>query len=201
MNSVNGVPSDFIVLNVGGTRYQTTRTTIHKHPETMLSVLLNNTSKDTAEIFIDHDGELFRWILLWYRTGVLEPCKIAGWDATLAFYGIEVGEEEDDDDVKTMVEFLVAERGRPCLTFLEKNRYLELNGIPSVALNFNHEWFVQNRDEIDCALKQRSLCIHSVSIGYCDLSHIGGFPASRIISEYGKIDHNKHVIITMRKVE
>ena len=100
MNSVNGVPSDFIVLNVGGTRYQTTRTTIHKHPETMLSVLLNNTNKDTKEIFIDHDGELFRWILLWYRTGVLEPCTVAGWDATLAFYGIEV-EEDVDDDVKT----------------------------------------------------------------------------------------------------
>lgn len=201
MNSDNGFPSDLITLNVGGIRYQTTRTTIHKHQETMLSALLRNTSEDTREIFIDHDGDLFRWILLWYRTGALEPCEFVGWDATLAFYGIEREEEERSKAVKEFVDFLAREQWRTCLIFLVKNRYLDLKEIPSVALNFRFEWFMQNRDEIDRVLNAHSLCIDTVECGYCDLTHISGFPACRIVSEYGKIDYNIFVMIRLRKIQ
>lgn len=200
MNSVNGVPSDFIVLNVGGIRYQTTRTTIHKHPETMLSVLLNNTSKDAAEIFIDHDGELFRWILLWYRTGVLEPCTVAGWDATLAFYGIEVGEKRSSEVIEFVV-FLVKHQKDRYLTFLDMDRRIEVEGLPNIVVNFDYSWFTQERDEIDCALKEWSLCLTSVELRYEQAQCFENFPASKIVREYPREHYNKYVIITIRKIE
>lgn len=61
--------SGLVTFNVGGVRYTTTRATISAHPDTMLAMVLRHNEND--EIFIDHDGEMFRFILFWYRSGTL----------------------------------------------------------------------------------------------------------------------------------
>eukprot|EP01114_Cavostelium_apophysatum_P002143 TRINITY_DN1186_c0_g1_i1.p1 TRINITY_DN1186_c0_g1~~TRINITY_DN1186_c0_g1_i1.p1 ORF type:complete len:256 (+),score=46.48 TRINITY_DN1186_c0_g1_i1:151-918(+) len=70
---VSASPSRKVVLNVGGTRFETLVDTCTKHGrDTMLGALFlafNAEQKD--EYFIDRDPELFRHILNWYRTGVL----------------------------------------------------------------------------------------------------------------------------------
>jgi len=62
-----------IILNVGGTRFETLMDTLTKHGRnTMLGAMflsLNSEVKD--EYFIDRDPEMFRYILNWYRTGYL----------------------------------------------------------------------------------------------------------------------------------
>jgi len=62
-----------IILNVGGTRFETRLDTITKHgTNTMLgAMLLSFNSEPKEEYFIDRDSELFRYILNYYRTGFL----------------------------------------------------------------------------------------------------------------------------------
>lgn len=62
-----------IVLNVGGTRFETLIDTCTKHGRnTMLGALfLSFNSEVKEEYFIDRDPKLFRHILNWYRTGFL----------------------------------------------------------------------------------------------------------------------------------
>jgi hypothetical protein len=86
-----------IIFNVSGKRYETTTASIELHPDTMLGMLLRHKSEDDYEIFIDRDSKIFRWILYWYRTGILVdhttvkvPHEV--WLHELSYYGI--GEQE-----------------------------------------------------------------------------------------------------------
>ncbi|CAG8696357.1 3530_t:CDS:2 [Dentiscutata erythropus] len=64
-----------VILNVGGVKYETYRSTLIKYPETLLGVmfssrneaLLHPTNKN--EYFFDRNGEAFRYIMTFYRTG------------------------------------------------------------------------------------------------------------------------------------
>ncbi|CAG8459455.1 6214_t:CDS:2 [Paraglomus occultum] len=70
-------PHDRIVLNVGGVKYETYRSTLTAYPDTLLgrmfqtrnAALLHPTNGN--EYFIDRDGHVFRHILQFYRTGEL----------------------------------------------------------------------------------------------------------------------------------
>jgi len=63
--------SEIITLNVGGKEYQTTKETLCKDPESMLSVMFSGSHsllKDSQNrYFIDRDGELFSYILNYLR--------------------------------------------------------------------------------------------------------------------------------------
>eukprot|EP01121_Diplochlamys_sp_Union-15-3_P012434 TRINITY_DN3719_c0_g1_i2.p1 TRINITY_DN3719_c0_g1~~TRINITY_DN3719_c0_g1_i2.p1 ORF type:complete len:203 (-),score=25.91 TRINITY_DN3719_c0_g1_i2:44-622(-) len=66
--------NDKIILNVGGKIYKTSRSTLLKYPHTLLGVMFaeRNTTlskEENGEHFIDRDGEIFRVILNFYRTG------------------------------------------------------------------------------------------------------------------------------------
>lgn len=92
--------STHILLNVGGKRYETTTTTIGAHPGTLLEMLVRRKREDDMEIFLDRDGPMFRWILYWYRTGMLVDHNIVGvpkevWLHELDYYGIG-GEEQNE---------------------------------------------------------------------------------------------------------
>lgn len=67
----NDVSSEIIELNVGGSVYTTSRTTILSHPESMLSHMISgqipNATDSKKRIFIDRDGPLFRFILNFLR--------------------------------------------------------------------------------------------------------------------------------------
>lgn len=63
-----------IVFNVGGTKYETSVSTIETFPDTLLGMLLRRHLEkvqqeqevgELEEIFLDRDGSMFRWILHW----------------------------------------------------------------------------------------------------------------------------------------
>ncbi|RIB18132.1 BTB/POZ protein [Gigaspora rosea] len=65
-----------IVLNVGGIKYETYRSTLTSYPTTLLgSIFVYNDHEnpfwdsDLDEFFIDRDGHLFHYIMQFYRTG------------------------------------------------------------------------------------------------------------------------------------
>ena len=83
-----------ITLNVGGTMYQTTLSTIETQQQdnTLLNIVNHELKKSEDEpIFIDRDGILFRWILHFLRTGEIVDSLTTGvpnmiWHNELAYY-------------------------------------------------------------------------------------------------------------------
>ncbi|CAG8588292.1 9372_t:CDS:2, partial [Racocetra persica] len=66
-----------IILNVGGIKYETYRSTLISYPDTLLGTMFANRNVELLnpinekEYFIDRDGNLFRYIIQFYRTGKL----------------------------------------------------------------------------------------------------------------------------------
>ncbi|CAG8449411.1 8635_t:CDS:2 [Cetraspora pellucida] len=64
-----------IILNVGGIKYETYRSTLTAHPETLLGTMFQERNQsllqptNNNEYFFDRDGHLFRYIMQFYRTG------------------------------------------------------------------------------------------------------------------------------------
>ena len=60
-----------ITLNVGGTRYTTTLSTLTKYPDSMLGAMFsgrhNLPQQEDGSYFIDRDGEVFKYILMYLR--------------------------------------------------------------------------------------------------------------------------------------
>lgn len=68
---------DLLTLNVGGVQYTTTRNTLLRYPESMLGKMFDGnfvpSCKDKdGNHFIDRDGELFRYVLNFLRSGRLK---------------------------------------------------------------------------------------------------------------------------------
>ncbi|GAA5815793.1 hypothetical protein MFLAVUS_009308 [Mucor flavus] len=69
--------NDIVKLDIGGTVYRTTKDTLRESGY-LCSLVGGNWSEnllDQKEIFIDRDGFLFRYILLYFRTGRLDVDK------------------------------------------------------------------------------------------------------------------------------
>ncbi len=84
--------SNNVVFNVGGTRFEVARSTVTAHPDTLLANMIKR-NLDENELFIDADSGLFRWILQWYRRGLMPSLQTVGvnaemWSAELSFYGL-----------------------------------------------------------------------------------------------------------------
>ena len=65
-----------IVLNVGGSKYATSVSTLQNHKNTFFGGLifsLDQTSNTEKEIFIDRDGTHFKYILNWLRGSKVLP--------------------------------------------------------------------------------------------------------------------------------
>ena len=66
-------------LNVGGSKFETTLSTLTRHPDSMLAVMFSGRHEvprdDDGYVFIDRDGTHFRIILNFLRTGVLDVPK------------------------------------------------------------------------------------------------------------------------------
>jgi len=65
-----------VKLNVGGSKFETTLSTLTRHPDSMLAVMFSGRHEvpqdDGGYVFIDRDGTHFRTILNFLRTGVLD---------------------------------------------------------------------------------------------------------------------------------
>ena len=83
-----------VTINVSGRRFQTRRSTLRKHPDTLLGsdrMLTNFYDHKKKEYFLDRDPDVFRHILSYYQVGKLhishEDCMELFYDE-LQFYGI-----------------------------------------------------------------------------------------------------------------
>ena len=59
---------EIVKFNIGGQIFTTTKSTINKHPNSMLSKLISNANNNNNEHFIDRDGTYFSYILTFLRT-------------------------------------------------------------------------------------------------------------------------------------
>lgn len=94
-----GDESDRIVINVGGTRHQTYRSTLRTLPGTRLAWIAEPDAHShfdydprTDEFFFDRHPGVFAHILNYYRTGKLHcPADVCGplFEEELAFWGID----------------------------------------------------------------------------------------------------------------
>ncbi|XP_028398240.1 potassium voltage-gated channel protein Shal-like [Dendronephthya gigantea] len=83
-----------VIINVSGQRFRTWRSTLRKHPDTLLgndNMLTCFYDDKRQEYFLDRDPEVFRHILRYYQVGKLhishEDCLELFYDE-LKFYGI-----------------------------------------------------------------------------------------------------------------
>ncbi|XP_030077132.1 voltage-gated potassium channel KCNC4 [Microcaecilia unicolor] len=88
-----GDESDKMVLNVGGTRHETYRSTLRTLPGTRLAWLAEpQPTPGGHEFFFDRHPGVFSYVLNYYRTGKLHcPADICGplFEEELAFWGID----------------------------------------------------------------------------------------------------------------
>lgn len=90
-----------ITLNVGGRRFKTFRSTLTKHPNTMLGRMFadNQQMKHEKVPFFDRSSDLFESILSFYRSGLLiKPDNVPHeiWKDELDFWGLPYTEPEPD---------------------------------------------------------------------------------------------------------
>jgi len=85
-----------VILNVGGTKFETLIDTLTKHGrDTMLGAMLSFNTELKKEYFIDRDPGLFRHILNWYRTGWLicpQEIPVKMMEQELEYFGIPKSE-------------------------------------------------------------------------------------------------------------
>jgi hypothetical protein len=67
---------EVVQLDVGGALYKVALDTLMQHPETTLAKLVSKRWRDSPDskndsIFIDRDKDLFKYILAWYRNGII----------------------------------------------------------------------------------------------------------------------------------
>nr|CAG8496893.1 11718_t:CDS:2 [Entrophospora candida] len=99
-----------IILNVGGIKYETYRSTLIAFPETLLGTMFqernnellnstnNNNESNKDEYFFDRNGKAFHYIMEWYRNGGEIIWHNHHDGATVAT------EEGKNDDVKSLIE-------------------------------------------------------------------------------------------------
>ena len=75
-----------ITLNVGGTRYTTTLSTLTKYPDSMLGAMFsgrhNLPQQEDGSYFIDRDGEVFKYILMYLRDSTVAYVQISQQEKT-----------------------------------------------------------------------------------------------------------------------
>jgi len=91
-----------VILNVGGLRHETYKTTLKKIPATRLSRLteaLANYDPILNEYFFDRHPVVFAQILNYYRTGKLHyPTDVCGplFEQELEFWGLDANQVRDN---------------------------------------------------------------------------------------------------------
>ncbi|RIA91079.1 BTB/POZ protein [Glomus cerebriforme] len=90
-NLTQVLPDERIILNVGGIKYETFRSTLTAYPETLLGTMFHEHNKsliqsnDDREFFFDRNGNAFHYIMEFYRNGEIlwNPYNLRGVDGKL----------------------------------------------------------------------------------------------------------------------
>ncbi|RHZ47234.1 hypothetical protein Glove_586g35 [Diversispora epigaea] len=74
-NIIKECPDETIILNVGGIKYETYRSTLTAYPETFLGTMFQKRNQELLnprngnEYFFDRSGQIFHYVMQFYRTG------------------------------------------------------------------------------------------------------------------------------------
>lgn len=93
MSAESHLRSEKITINISGRRFETLRSTLEKHPETLLGSNKRELfyDVDSKEYFFDRDSDAFKYILNYYRTGQLHHPRhecLTSFDEELKFYRV-----------------------------------------------------------------------------------------------------------------
>lgn len=92
------IPPNKLIINVGGTRFETYKSTLRNIPDTRLAWITESKADNpdydpiSGEYFFDRHPSMFLMILNYYRTGKLHtPSDVCGpaFEEELAFWGID----------------------------------------------------------------------------------------------------------------
>lgn len=91
-----------IHFNIGGVHHDVAEATIMSRPDTTLAMLVRNHNSDEP-LFIDLDGNLFRYILYYYRHGYLPTHEEVGisvdmWNTYIDWFALTSTEEEPENE-------------------------------------------------------------------------------------------------------
>eukprot|EP00957_Ditylum_brightwellii_P117405 8954625-Ditylum_brightwellii.AAC.1 len=117
LNNMTNCGTNICRFNIGGHKYDVSKSLLEQHPNTMLARISSEQwQKDPeAEIFIDRDGDRFRYCLDYLRDGsVVLPATVSkkALLQDLVYYGVEDVDEGNIDDG--------LERGLRCATYMLK---------------------------------------------------------------------------------
>jgi potassium voltage-gated channel Shaw-related subfamily C protein len=110
----DGKWNDRVILNVGGVRHETYKTTLKKIPATRLSRLtkaLVNYDPVLNEYFYDRHPDVFAQVLNYYRTGKLHyPTDVCGplFEEELEFWGLDSNQVFDLYKIHSVCYFLIS---------------------------------------------------------------------------------------------
>ncbi len=96
--------SKVVKLNVGGHRYEVSKSLVSQHPKTMLAKIVSDKGQKNkaGELFIDRDGTIFGYVLSYLRDGKVALPRIVRKEALineLIHCGVEdIDEDAIDDD-------------------------------------------------------------------------------------------------------
>jgi hypothetical protein len=95
-----------IVFNVGGVKYEVSRSLLDMYPDTMLARSASKewTAGKTGEIFLERNGARFQFVLDYLRDGKVSLPLTASKAAVLAdlvYYGVENVDEDTIDETLT----------------------------------------------------------------------------------------------------
>lgn len=111
--------SERVLLNVGGMRYETTRSTLQALPETMLGRMFANDNQIGAQrdsdgsYFFDRNGRLFEYILDAYRRGGqvhVPDTEQAHLQPELEYWGLAVLPQPSAQDVQDAADALLRDK-------------------------------------------------------------------------------------------
>mmetsp|Transcript_13886 Transcript_13886/g.19007 ORF Transcript_13886/g.19007 Transcript_13886/m.19007 type:complete len:206 (-) Transcript_13886:396-1013(-) len=165
-------------FNVGGSKYEVSRSLLEQHPNTMLARISSEQwQKDPEkEIFIDRDGDRFRYCLDYLRDGhVALPVTVAkkALLQDLEYYGVEGVDEGSIDDglsqeVKISKSLKVLED-----TMVQLEKEAEVDCLSCAIMCYqrakqvtNSAFFISSKDK-DCGLA-RMLHYRLISWGSID---------------------------------
>lgn len=105
---------EILTINVGGTKYTTFMKTLTKYKESKLAKLCTDAQGDPRDaegnLFIDRDGDLFKYVLRFLQTGKLNlPERFSDTDALAveaSYYGLEQLKKEIEQYRRTRAEMI-----------------------------------------------------------------------------------------------
>ncbi len=129
-DALNPVPEDRVKLNVGGTRFETSRATLSKYPLSVLGIMFSGRRKlresEDGVVFLDVVPRVFGYVLAWLQQGV-HPSNLDSYEAELL---LQHAKQLRLNDLVVALggETVVKTRGGPVLSQDKLLTYMQVSG-------------------------------------------------------------------------